>query len=168
MRRLSRLGLVPVWILYCLSGESSSAFAQAAIPAISSTLPQAAAPGQTIDIKVRGGNLAAPTQLWSSFPVEASLPADIAGNGTNGGEITYRMKLPADAPLGIHGLRVATVQGISNLKLFALDDLPSIAQAKPNQTVATAQMLSLPIAVDGFVDALARDYYKFQAAAEIG
>src|SRR5260370_16651849 len=35
---------------------------QAAIPAIGSTLPQGAAPGQTIDVKLRGGNLAGPTR----------------------------------------------------------------------------------------------------------
>jgi hypothetical protein len=144
---------------------SERAFSQPAIPAIGSTLPQGAAPGQTVDVKIRGGNLAAPTQFWSSFPAEAVLPTEIAGNGANAAEITYRLKLPADAPLGVHGLRVATAQGISNLKLFVVDDLPAVAQVKPSATVATAQALTLPVAVDGYVDNLSRDYYKFQAAA---
>lgn len=148
-----------------LMGSATTAFGQAAIPAISSTFPQAAAPGQTIDVKIRGGNLANPTQLWTSFPGEVTFPTDIAGNGTNAGEITYRIKLAADAQPGVQGLRVVTAQGVSNLKLFAIDDLPSVAQARPNQSKAQAQALTLPVAVDGYVDNLTRDYYKFAAAA---
>jgi hypothetical protein len=165
MRRFSRLALVTVCLTLPLAGSSNHVFAQAAIPSIASTLPQAATPGQTLDVNFRGANLAAPTQLWTSFPAEIALPTEIAGNGTNAAEITYRLKLPADAPLGVHALRVVTAQGISNLKLFALDDLPSLVQARPNQTVAAAQLLTLPVAVDGYVDSLSRDYYKFQAAA---
>lgn len=165
MRSFSRPGLSCLGVFLSLAVFSERAWSQAAIPSIGSTAPQGAAPGQTVDVKIRGGNLAAPTQFWASFPVEAVLPTEIAGNGTNAGEITYRLKLPADAPLGVHGVRVATVQGVSNLKLFVLDDLPSVAQTKPSATPATAQALTLPVAVDGYVDNLSRDYYKFQAAA---
>ncbi len=165
MRRLSRVALIAVWSFLPLAGLANRAFAQAAIPSVASTQPQAAAPGQTVDVKFRGGNLASPTQLWTSFPAEIVLPTEIAGNGTNAGEITYRLKLPSDAPLGIQGVRVVTAQGISNLKLFAIDDLPSVVQTKPSQTVAMAQALTLPTAVDGYVDNLSRDYYKFTVAA---
>lgn len=165
MRSFSRLAMICAGVCLLSALCSERAYSQAAIPSIGSTLPQGASPGQTVDVKIRGGNLAAPTQFWSSFPVEAVLPTEIAGNGTNAGEITYRLKLPADAPLGVHALRVATAQGISNLKLFVLDDLPAVAQTKPSASVATAQALTLPVAVDGYVDNLSRDYYKFQVAA---
>ncbi len=165
MRRLPRIALCLIGTLAVFVGASQTLLAQAAIPAIGSTLPQAAAPGQTIDVKIRGGNLAGPTQFWASFPVEAALPTEIAGNGTNAGEITYRLKVPAGAPLGVQGIRVATAQGVSNLKLFAIDDLPSIAQVKPNSTLAMAQAVTPPVAIDGYVDNLARDFYKFQVAA---
>lgn len=137
----------------------------AQIPTIASTSPQAAKPGETVDVKVRGGNLAGPTQLWTSFPCEVVLPTDVAGNGTNAGEVLYRFKLPADAQPGIQGIRIATATGISNLKLFSIDDLPSVQQTKPSHVAATAQVLTLPAAVDGYVESLNRDYYKFQAAA---
>ena len=165
MLRCSRIVLATTALIGALHGASRPVCAQALIPAIGSTLPQAAAPGQTVDVKIRGGNLAGPTQFWASFPVEALLPTEIAGNGTNAGEITYRLKVPADAPPGVQGIRVATAQGISNLKLFAIDDLPSIVQTKPSSTPAMAQALTLPVAVDGYVDNLSRDYYKFQVAA---
>ncbi|MSR57374.1 MAG: hypothetical protein EXS05_06855 [Planctomycetaceae bacterium] len=165
MRRLPMLRLGQFCLGLALTGLTGTAFGQAAIPAIGSTFPQGAAPGQTIDVKVRGGNLANPTQLWTSFPAEVTLPTDIAGNGTNAAEVTYRVKLPAEAQPGVHGIRLVTAQGISNLKLFVIDDLPSVAQVRPNQAVAQAQPLTLPVAVDGYVDNLTRDYYKFTVAA---
>jgi hypothetical protein len=165
MPTLSRNGIFSLTLACCLAGGSAVARAQVALPTIASTLPQAAGPGQTVDVKIRGAGLAGPTQLWTSFPVEAVLPAEIAGNGTNAGEITYRLKVAADVSPGVHGIRVVTGTGISNLKLFAIDDLPSLAQVKPSNTLATAQALTLPVAVDGYVDNLSRDFYKFQAAA---
>src|SRR5262245_29901933 len=104
MRKLTRHGLTATGIL-CFVAVAAR-LAEAQIPSIGSTAPQAAPPGQTMDIKIRGGGLAGPTQLWTSFPVEAVLPTEIAGNGTNAAEITYRLKIPADAPPGVHGLRV--------------------------------------------------------------
>ena len=165
MRRFPRVAVLTAGVLAGLVSCANFARGQAAIPVVSSTLPQAAVPGQTVDVKLRGGNLAGPTELWTSFPVEAVLPADITGNGTNAAEVTYRLKVPANAPMGIHGLRLATPQGLSNLRLIALDDLPSVVQTKPSQTIAAAQVLTLPVAVDGAVDNLTRDYYKFAVAA---
>lgn len=156
-----RLALVGL----CLAVPTTAIFGQAALPSISSISPQAAHPGQTVDVKIRGGNLANPTQLWSTLGTAVPLTPDVAGNGTNAAEVTYRVQLPADAPLGVQALRIATAQGISNLKLFVVDDLPSVAQARPNQTPAQAQVLTLPVAVDGFVENLTRDYYRFTVAA---
>jgi hypothetical protein len=165
MRRLARLRWGTVCGALLTIGLAGRAHGQAAIPSISSTVPQGAAPGQTIDVKVRGGNLASPTQFWTSFPAEVTFPAEIAGNGTNAAEVIYRLKLPADVPPGVHAVRLATAQGISNPKLFVVDDLPSAAQTRPNQAPAQAQMLTLPVAVDGYVDNLTRDYYKFAVTA---
>lgn len=161
--RVRRTVLICLFLGLALATAANVATAQA--PSIGSTFPQAAKPGETVDVKVRGGNLAGATQLWTSFTAEAVLPTDVAGNGTNAAEILYRIKLPADAPLGVQGIRVATPNGISNLKLFVVDDLPSVAQTRPNQTAAAAQPLTLPVAVDGNVDSLGRDYYKFTVAA---
>ncbi len=134
-------------------------------PTIVSTSPQAAKPGETIDVKIQGGNLAGAAQLWASFPATITLPTEIAGNGTSAGEVVYRVQIAPDVPPGVEGLRVATPQGVSNLKLFVIDDLASVAQVRPNQLLGQAQQVALPAAVDGRLDGLARDYYKFAVAA---
>lgn len=134
----------------------------AQVPSISSTSPQAAKPGAAIDVKIRGGGLVGATGLWTSFPAETTLPTDIKDNGKNAAEITFRIKLPAAAPVGVHAVRVVTAGGVSKPILLLVDDLPSVVAKKSNKTIAEAQVLTLPIAVDGTVDSLARHYFKFQ------
>src|SRR3569623_1763193 len=146
-----------------LMAFTSPVWAQA--PSIGSAAPRAAQPGATTRGMIAGGNLAGPTQFWASFPVEATLAADVADNGKNAAELTYDLKLPADAPVGVHGIRFATAKGVSPMFLFVVDDLPAVAQVKPNQAMASAQALTVPCGVDGSIDALTRNYYKFAAAA---
>ncbi|QDU46502.1 hypothetical protein Mal52_50230 [Symmachiella dynata] len=130
-------------------------------PSITSTSPQAAMPGAAVDVVLKGGSLAGPTQLWTSFPAEAALSPDVKDNGTNAAQVTYRITVPEGTPAGIHAIRAVTPTGVSKPVLFLVDDLASVAEKKPNNSTGAAQPLSLPIAVDGTVDALARHYFKF-------
>ena len=54
-----------------------------------------------------------------------------------------------NAPLGIYGLRVATRSGLSNIKLFLIDDLPTVLEREPNPAAQQPQKLDLPVAVLG-------------------
>ncbi|MEX0713938.1 MAG: PPC domain-containing protein [Pirellulales bacterium] len=140
------------------------AWAQA--PAVSHTVPSAVAPEQPTDIAFVGANLAGTTGVWTNMPSAAiELTPGIEGNGTKADTVTYRVSLPPDAPVGIFGLRLATGQGISSLRLWMIDDLPSIQDSGGNKTVETAQEISLPIAVDGACEAESYDFYKINAAA---
>lgn len=159
--RLARSLQVLVGVVCCAMG--SSAWAQ--IPSINGVSPQAVIPGQTLAVKIRGGNLTGATQVWSSFPAEAPLAADVPDNGKNAAEVTIAFKVPADAPVGVHGVRIANPTGISNLWLMMVDDLTSVAQVKPNAVPAQAQPLTVPIGVDGNVDSLTRNYYKVTVTA---
>lgn len=134
-------------------------------PSISRTSPQAVAPGQSADIVVTGGNLAGATALWTSFGEPAALTPDKPGNGTDAGSVSFRVTAPAENSLGIHGIRVVTPGGVSSLKLFVVDDLPSVAEAGGNNAPEAAQAVALPCAVDGQVDNLSRDYFRFDAGA---
>lgn len=159
--RLARTLQVLMGVVCCL--PASAAWAQ--IPAINATSPQAVAPGQTLPLKIRGGNLTGATQVWSSFPAETALATDVPDNGKNAAEVTFSFKLPAEAPVGVHGIRIANPTGISNLWLVMVDDLPSVAQTKPNATPPQAQAIKAPAGVDGSVDSLSRNYYKVTATA---
>lgn len=149
-------------LLVCL-GHTQGSLAQA--PAIARTTPQAIAPGQTADVVVTGSNLAGATALWTSFGEPAGLSPDVADNGQNAGQVVFRVSAPAENSLGIHGIRVVTPGGVSSLKLFVVDDLPSVAETGGNNSPEAAQGLALPCAVDGQIDNLSRDYFKFDVAA---
>lgn len=152
------------WVVAAAAGLSSG-LAGAQSPVINGTTPQAVAPGTTQTIKVRGGSLAGPTAWWSSFATTATLATDVPENGKNPAEIAYSLAIPPEAGIGVHGIRVANPAGVSNLWLVMVDDLPSVAQVKPNADITQAQVVAVPAGIDGQVDALGRNFYKFTAAA---
>ena len=139
------------------------AFAQA--PVLSLTTPLAVKPGQATDLKLHGSGLVGPTQFWTSFVSQSALPPEVAGNGTNAGECVFKVTVPSDVPVGVYGIRVATANGTSPMRLLVVDDLPSVSQAAGNGNPAGAQALTLPIAVDGQVGNLTQHYFKFTVTA---
>lgn len=153
IRAALALGLLPVGM----------AFGQ--VPAISRISPAGVPPGSPVDVVITGGNLAGVTGLWSNLPLTAELTPDVEKNGQQADRVSYRVHVPADVPLGVAGLRVATGQGVSNLRLFLVDDLPTTAKAGGNKTIDTAQVISLPMAVDGNCDAESSDFYRIGASA---
>jgi hypothetical protein len=138
--------------------------ADAQVPAISSLAPLSLRPGQTQEIVVRGGNLAGATHFWTSFHCQDRLTQK-ANNGKNAAEVSFQVTVPAHTPPGIYGARVATNQGISPLRIILVDDLPVFSQQLGNTTPATAQHVSLPAAIDGTVEALTSQFYKFHVEA---
>ncbi|MBW3542360.1 MAG: pre-peptidase C-terminal domain-containing protein [Planctomycetes bacterium] len=110
-----------------------------------------------MDLTLGGANLEGAKELWTSFPT-ASPPAATGG-------LTFRVDVPADAHPGVHAVRVLTDKGVSPLKLVLIDDLSSVASTNQNKSVGSAQEIQPPIAVDGHIDGLSLNYYKFRAEA---
>lgn len=164
MLKLKRSNTVPCFLAsVLLLAIASQVSAQA--PAITYTTPLALKPGQPNDLKLQGGALVGPTQLWTSFTAQAVLKPDVPMNGMNAAECVYAVTVPSDVPVGIYGVRVATAGGTSPIRLVVIDDLPSVAQAAGNGVPTGAQALTLPTAVDGQVSNLSQHYFKFTVAA---
>ena len=154
--------LVEKVLLAALVSGFLAANAEAQSPQIAGFSPGAAAPGQATTVTVQGGGLDGVTGLWSTISGTSALaPGEM--NGKEAGQVAFVLTLPPEAPVGIHGVRVFSGRGVSNLKLFCVDDLPTIAEAAGNGTVKTPQEIAIPAAVDGFVDNLTRDFFKFKA-----
>jgi hypothetical protein len=134
-------------------------------PSISSLAPGAVRPGETIDIKVSGANLAGPTAFWTSFPAKAELAPGIEKNGEAADWVVYRVTVPSDVSVGIAAIRMATSKGVSSLRPMLVDDLPSVADMGTNRDRATAQGVSLPTAVDGACDSVLSDFYRVSLKA---
>jgi hypothetical protein len=120
--------------------------------------------GTSLDLTLTGTNLADPTALWSSMPGKIVIPAD-GKNGKDPAKFVAKVEVPKDAPLGLYPVRVATLRGMSNLRLFCVDDLPQVAEVNTNHTIAMAQAVTPPCVVVGLADAEASDYFKVTVAA---
>jgi hypothetical protein len=141
---------------------ATAAHAQA--PAIARVSPGALRPGQSVQLTLTGSNLGKPTGLWTSAAAQTQVTAGVDKNGTLAGRVTFDATAPADTPVGIAALRIATPGGVSNLKFVMVDDLPSVAQSD-NHTPATAQKIESAVAVDGVCAAAQTDYYRITAKA---
>jgi hypothetical protein len=128
-------------------------------PSLSDARSPALAPGKTTSLTFSGTHLGGVTEVWTSFPAKAV----ILTNGSDSEKIVVSVTLAKEVPVGIGALQLATTNGISDLRLILIDDLPAVAESGTNTTIASAQDLKLPVAVDGNCEELAFDYYTFKA-----
>jgi hypothetical protein len=162
------LGIALLLFSICLSdgraqkGKAPAANPQA--PVLNPAVPLGMQRGTTLDLTLTGSNLAEPMGLWASFPAKATIPTE-GNNGKDNGKLLVRLEVPKDAPLGFHSIRLATRHGMSNLRLFCIDDLPQVIESAANHTPSMAQVVSVPCAVVGKVDAETTDYFKFRVTA---
>jgi len=133
-------------------------------PVLKAPAPLGMTRGTTLDLTLTGTNLAEPTGLWTSFPAKVVIPS-AGNNGKDNAKLLVRLDVPKDAPLGLHALRLATRRGMSNLRLFCIDDLPQVLEGNTNRTPSTAQAVPVPCVVVGKADAETTDYFKINVAA---
>ncbi len=136
----------------------------AAAPVLSGLSQGGAQPGKAISLTLSGTNLDEPQGVWTSFPARIVIPLE----GTNGRDKTrlrVQLEIPRDAPMGYHSLRLGTERGVSNFRLFCLDDLPEVVEAGNNNSRESAQQIPIPSVVVGKVDKEKSDYFRFKVKA---
>ncbi len=133
-------------------------------PVLGPVAPLGVQRGTTVDLTLTGTNLAGPTGLLLTFPARVTIPTD-RKNGEDNTKLRVRLNVPADAPLGPHGFRLATTRGMSNLRLFCVDDLPQVMRADTARNKATPQPLPIPSVAVGQLNGETSDWYKVTATA---
>jgi hypothetical protein len=136
-----------------------------AAPTLGSFTPLGAQPGTTLELTLTGTNLSDPIALWTSLPgVRAMIPSD-NNNGKDVAKLRVKLEVAKDTAIGYCALRLATRRGMSNVRLFCIDDLPS-AQATPaSRNRATAQLVQVPCVVTGKADQEQTDYFRINVKA---
>ncbi|MCA9100510.1 MAG: hypothetical protein KDA63_05130, partial [Planctomycetales bacterium] len=111
-------------VVLCLLASAALAvpLASAAAPSLVRSEPLALAPGMSGTLALVGNDLATPTSLWTSIPGGNAQ----AVGGPSANRTEFRLNVPADVPVGLVGLRLATDGGVSNLRLLMIDDLATI------------------------------------------
>ncbi|MEX2026379.1 MAG: PPC domain-containing protein [Pirellulaceae bacterium] len=118
-----------------------TACATAAPPEVTAFSPTGIQRGQTAEIAVAGNLPAWPLQIWSEFPGLTIEPAADKGQ--------LKIIAAADAPAGIHWIRLANGEGASPPRPFFVGALPEIEEKEPNQTLAEATPVSASSVVSG-------------------
>lgn len=131
-------------------------------PSVSYTVPGAVQPGQTIELTLHGAKLDDPLRVWTSFPATVEVVPAEAGKKDLTSRIC-KITLDATVPVGVAGLVVGNATGTSDVAYLSIDDLTTVADDGKNVTLAAAQVLTLPIAVDGVSSGAQFDHYKFAA-----
>jgi hypothetical protein len=131
-------------------------------PVLKAPAPLGVQRGTTLDLTLTGTNLSEPTGLWTSFPAKVTIPTE-GNNGKDNTKLLVRLEVPKDAPMGFHSLALATSRGMSNFRLFCVDDLPQVMKA--TATKASPQAVTAPCVVVGSVAAETSDWYKVTVKA---
>ncbi|MCA9231453.1 MAG: PPC domain-containing protein [Planctomycetales bacterium] len=147
-------------LMWCVSASL-----QAAPPQIARVSPLAVVPGKSIDLTLYGQQLTGPSSLWSTFAARTEFAAASDESSQKGEKLLCHVTVPRDEQVGVGALRVVTGEGVSNAILVMVDDLRSVAETADNHSVEQAQLLDLPLAVDGQSDSIQEDYYRFYAPA---
>lgn len=122
----------------------------------------AAAPGRTVTIGFAGDGLGFARTLWTSFPAETRLDAPAKERSDRA---AFLVTVPQDCPTGIGVVRLGSSNRFSGPVLVLVDALPSVPSADGHRTLATAQRVILPVAVDGACAELGGDFFVFAARA---
>lgn len=112
-------------------------------------------PGGSVDLTLTGTNLTDATGVWTSFGGKVTIP----DGQKDAAKLNVKVEVSANAPMGLHTMRVATKAGVSNLRPFVIDELPEVAE-KENNKKAAPQVLPVPCVALGVATAEVSDYYK--------
>ncbi len=135
-----------------------------AAPSLNLPFPSGGQRGKAVDIMLSGTNLAGPAGVAVGFPAKVTVPTEDK-NGQDQTKVKVRLEIAGDAPVGYYPLRYASTRGVSNLRMFCVDELPSVIQNEKNRSKETAQDVPVPCVIEGRTAAEAADYYKFTVKA---
>jgi hypothetical protein len=136
-----------------------------AAPTIAMPFPMGLQAGTALELTLTGTNLNDPVSLWTNIPgATATIPTD-NNNGKEATKLRVKIDVPKTTPIGFYGLRLATTRGLSNLRLFCVDDLPQVLEVDTNHSKTTPQLVAVPSVVVGRTDAETSDYFKISVTA---
>jgi len=138
----------------------SSAFA--AQPQLQRLEPQGAQRGGEATIALHGARLGKDPQEILLYR-EGIAVQEIDSVDEN--QVKVTLSLAEDCPLGIHGLRVRTATGLSNLMTFHVGALPEMQEEEPNNLFDEPQTIPLDVVVNGVIKREDVDYFAVDAKA---
>jgi hypothetical protein len=117
--------------------------------------------GKTTRLTLRGTDMGAALDLWTSLPTGALKVLSVGASDDR--QATFDVEVAPTAPLGLYGLRLTTTSGLSNVHLFLVDELPPVAADELRS--ANGVPLALPKAVWGVARPTETERFSIDVAA---
>lgn len=138
-----------------------TAIAAAAAPTIGRIEPPGAPAGAEVEIRLVGGDLGDPQELF----FEEGTIAVTSVTGVDEKTVKATLRVPADSPPGGHRFRIRTRDGLSDLRTFRVGGFEQVQEAEPNDAVTTAQIVPLGRTIVGVVKAEDVDCFRVHLPA---
>ena len=146
-------------LLLAAQARTSDATLPDLAPAVRSVFPLGARPGEVTEVEILGRNLNDVTDItFARKDIRAQvLSSDFF-------VVKTRVSIGPNVPTGLHDYRVCTPHG-TYVGVFHVGSLGAEREAEPNNDLAHAQRITLPITVDGIVEEADYDVFRFRAEA---
>lgn len=149
-----------------------------AAPSLQELHPRGAQRGKTFTLILRGESLAQGAEVKTTLPASFSRLtlsknplAEFSGSMRAGSILPFLVTLKAEAAVGLYPIRVITKEGISNVLLFSVGDLPEVGELEAsnpkqlNDFSAEAQKVPIPSVINGTLAGADVDTYSFSVQA---
>ena len=124
-------------------------------PTLANILPRGGARGTAIEVRFVGSN---PVDSADRLVHDPGITL-VEMKEATGDHATCVLRLAPDCRVGAHAIRVRTLTGASNLRLFSVGALTEVSETEPNNDPATAQSVELGTTVNGIVTNEDVDYF---------
>jgi hypothetical protein len=162
-RRSALLIAIAATVAVAATASSLPAAPPPPSPFVEHLEPQSATRGQKARIAIVGSQLDRASGLWTSLPAGMLSSVSVVSSTTERTEID--LETAADCPIGLYGLRLAAEDGLSNLRLFAIDSLA--ARTKPTwfSSPTATPITDFPVALAGSFSTGSVDLIPIQVQA---
>jgi Bacterial pre-peptidase C-terminal domain len=128
-------------------------------PQVISVFPLGARQGETLEVQILGRDLDGTRDITFARP-------DIQGQVISADffSVKARISVGGKVPVGLHDYRLRTARG-THVGVFHVGSLPRLNEIEPNNDLAHAQKITLPVMIDGVVESDDYDVFRFHAEA---
>ncbi|GAA5482874.1 PPC domain-containing protein [Haloferula sargassicola] len=126
-------------------------------PDVQHVQPRGGQRGTEMEIRFHGERLQGPQEiLFHQTGIEV---LGLTGQD-DGKQVVAKLRIAPDAPLGEHDLRLRTAGGVSYLRSLWIGQLPTTAEAEPNNSFEAPQKIELNTTVEGVSQNEDEDFYS--------
>ncbi len=135
-------------------------------PRLSELRPRGAQKGAVFALTLVGTGLSDEAKVLTNLPGTLTRLTPSRDPKRRGIELPFIVELNPDAPVDLYPIRVQTPDGLTNLLFFSVGAFPRVREEESeNDSSPLAQVVEIPVTINGALDGADRDWYRFPGEA---